>query len=361
MPAPDFVALPKAVLHDHLDGGLRVETVLELAEETGYDALPADEPDDLRRWFDQSGAGDLVEYLRSFDHTVGVLQTPAALERAAYECAIDLSRDGVVYAEIRFGPGLHLQRGMLREDAIEAVLAGLQRGGAETGLVWGVIATALRQDPDSVEVAKAAARFAGDGVVGFDLAGPEEGFPPDDHLEACRLARESGLGLTIHAGEHAGTESIWRAVARCGAQRIGHGARLIEDCRVDDGEIVELGSFARTVRDQRIPLEISITSNLHTGIATAASGHPVGPLQRAGFRITLNTDNRLMSETLPSRELKLAYEQVGFSVPTLRKITEATLEAGFGDWQERSRLIRERVRPAYAMSGDAADFNQSAT
>lgn len=361
MPAPDFVALPKAVLHDHLDGGLRVATILELADESGYEALPADDADGLTRWFDQSDAGDVVEYLKSFEHTVAVLQSPAALERAAYECAVDLHRDGVVYAEIRFGPGLHLRRGMRREDAIEAVLAGLRRGEAETGLVWGVIATALRQEHDSADVAKAAARFAGEGVIAFDLAGPEKGFPPDGHLEACRLARESGLGLTIHAGEHAGPESIWRALARCGAQRIGHGARLIEDCRVRDDEIVDLGALARTVRDQRIPLEISITSNLHTGIGAAAADHPVGPLQRAGFRITLNTDNRLMSRTVPSRELELAYEEVGFSVATLGKITEATLEAGFGDWNRRAHLIREVVRPAYAGLENGPDVNQSDT
>ena len=350
MQTPDFVALPKAVLHDHLDGGVRVETVLELADEYGYSALPASEPDELSEWFHQGDADHLIEYLEAFEHTVGVLQTADALERVAYESAVDLAADGVVYAEVRFAPSLHLTEHMRREDALEAVIAGLARGAAETGIHADLIATALRQQPDSVDVVRAAAPFAGAGVVGFDLAGPEQGHPPDNHLAACRLARESGLGLTIHAGEHAGPESIWRAVARCGAQRVGHGARLIEDCIVEDGEIVEVGSLARSLRDQRTPLEISITSNLHTKIAHTASEHPVGPLVRAGFAVTLNTDNRLMSSTRMSRELALAHESAGISLAELGDITEETIRAGFGDWDARSRLIRDVVAPAYALA-----------
>ena len=350
MPTPDFVGLPKAVLHDHLDGGLRVETVMELAEEHGYTALPSSERDELTDWFHQGDADHLIEYLEAFEHTVGVLQTPDALERAAYECAVDLAADGVVYAEVRFGPSLHLTKRMRREDALEAVVAGLARGAVETGIQAEVIATAMRQQPDSLDVVGAAARFVGAGVVGFDLAGPEEGYPPDDHLAACRLARESGLGLTIHAGEHGGPESIWRAVARCGAQRVGHGARLIEDCIIEEGEIVGVGGLARSLRDLRTPLEISITSNLHTKIADSAADHPVGPLLRAGFQITLNTDNRLMSSTRMSQELALAHGSAGISIAELGAITEATIDAGFGDWTGRSRLIRDVVRPAYALA-----------
>ena len=347
MPRPDFVSLPKALLHDHLDGGVRVGTVIELAEESGYGDLPSTDPVDLAEWFHQHDAGHLVEYLKAFEHTVGVLQTPDALERVAYECAVDLSADGVVYAEVRFGPSLHLEQGMRREDALEAVVAGMRRGVGETGLEFGIIAAAMRQEDDSLEVAKAAARFVGLGVVGFDIAGPEIGFPADDHIAACRLAREAGLGLTIHAGEHDGPQSVWRASGRCGAQRIGHGARIIEDCRVVDGEIVGLGGLARTVRDHQIPLEICITSNLHTKIAGSAAEHPVGALVRAGFRVTLNTDNRLMSSTRHSRELDLAYSEAGISLDTLGQITETALRVGFGDWDARSRLIHEVVRPAY--------------
>ena len=347
MSATDFAALPKAVLHDHLDGGLRTATVLELADDQGYGGLPARDEAALAKWFHQSDAANLVEYLEAFEHTVAVLQTRTALERAAYEAAVDLAADGVVYAEIRFGPSLHLQRGLKREDAIEAVLAGLARGGRETGLVWGLITTAMRQWDTSIEVARAAARFVGEGVVGFDLAGPEQGFPPDDHLPACRLAAESGLGLTIHAGEHAGPESIWRAVGICGAGRVGHGARLIEDCVVDDGEVVELGGLARSLRDLRVPLEISITSNLDTGIAQTVSDHPVGALYRAGLRVTINTDNRLMSATTLSREYELASD-AGLTTADLGAVTESAIEAGFGGWTDRKRLIEEVVRPAYA-------------
>ena len=351
MSDPDFRTLPKALLHDHLDGGMRVETVLELADDAGYHDLPQSDPAALADWFHQRDAGHLVQYLEAFVHTVAVTQTSQALERAAYECAIDLAADGVVYAEVRFGPSLHTQASMAREDAIEAVLAGFERGRSETGLLAGVIVTALRDDDDSLEVARAGARFVGAGVVGFDLAGPEAGHPADEHLAACRLARESGLGLTIHAGEHDGPASVWRAVARCGSQRVGHGTRLIEDCRVTDGEILELGGVATMIRDQRVPLELCITSNLHTGLAEAAADHPFGSLHRAGFRVTLNTDNRLMSGITLSDELALAYREVGLSIEALGLVTEAALEAGFGDWADRSRLISKVVRPAYTAAG----------
>jgi adenosine deaminase len=348
MADPDLRSLPKAVLHDHLDGGLRPLTVLELADETGYRDLPASDAAGLANWFHQEDAGHLLQYLEAFVHTIGVTQTPAALERVAYECAVDLAGDGVVYAEVRFGPSLHTRQGMTREDAVEAVLAGFDRGRGDTGIVTGVIVTAMRDDDDSLEVARAGIRFGDAGVVAFDIAGPELGHPADEHLPACRLARESGLGLTIHAGEHDGPRSVWRAAARCGAQRIGHGARLIEDCKVANGEIVELGRLATMVRDQRIPLELCITSNLHTGSASTAAEHPLGPLHRAGFRVTLNTDNRLMSGISLSDEFALAYGEIGLSVAELGRVTEATLEAGFGDWSERARLIRDVVRPAYA-------------
>jgi adenosine deaminase len=259
--------LPKAVLHDHIDGGLRVETVVELAADAGYDGLPTTDPSELAAWFFQGGSGSLEAYLEAFRHTVAVLQTPEGLERATFEAVEDLAADGVVYAELRFGPSLHMQRGMHREDAIAAVLAGVKRGREQTGMSAWVIVTALRQEDDSYEVARAAARFLGEGVVGFDLAGPEAGHPADAHLAACRHARESGLALTVHGGEGDGPESIWRAVTRCGAQRVGHGVRIIEDTVVADGTIVKLGALARSIRDQRIPLEVAVTSNLHTGIA----------------------------------------------------------------------------------------------
>jgi adenosine deaminase len=336
------------VLHDHIDGGLRVATILELADAGAYHDLPTNDPGELAAWFDQSGAGSLEHYLDAFGHTVGVLQTAEALHRAAYEWAVDLAGDAAVYAEARFGPSLHIAGGMRREDAIEAVVAGVAEGCAATGLVAGVIVTALRNADDSEQVALAAARFAGDGVVGFDLAGPEAGFPADLHLPAVNVARRAGLGITIHAGEGDGLESIWKAVGVCGAARIGHGARIVDDVTVVDGEVSSLGRLARVIRDQRIPLELCITSNVHTGLARTAAEHPFGLLHRAGFVVTLNTDGRLMSAVTLSEEYALAHALHGLSLAELGSVTVAAIEAGFGDWQERRSLIEDVVHPAYA-------------
>lgn len=342
-------ALPKALLHDHLDGGLRIGTVLELADAAGHQ-LPADDEEGLAEWFHQGESGSLEQYLGAFAHTVAVMRTPEALDRVAYETVLDYAADGVVYAEVRFAPSLVTTDTMPREAVLEAAIAGLDRGSKETGVVAGVIATAMRQDTDSDEVVRAAERYVGEGLVGFDLAGPEAGYPPDRHLAACRRAREAGIGLTIHAGEGDGVASIWKAVGRCGAQRVGHGARIIEDTRIAGGSIEELGGLARSIRDQRIPLELCITSNLHTGLAPRAEEHPFGLLHEAGFAVTLNTDNRLMSGITLSHEYQVAAETFGLSLADLGEIVVTTLSAGFGDWEARRRLIREVVEPAYALA-----------
>lgn len=348
----DLTYLPKAVLHEHLDGGLRVETVLDLAASQGYSALPEDDPVALAGWFDQGGSGSLERYLAAFEHTVGVMQSAEALERVAYECVIDLAADNTVYAEIRFGPSLHTAAGLAREDVIEAVLAGLARGRAETGMSVWLIADALRQETDSADVARAAARFVGEGMVGFDLSGPEAGYPADLHLEACRIAKEAGLALTIHAGEGDGLHSIWLALDRCHAQRLGHGVRIIDDTTVVEGQITELGPLARQVRDWRIPLEVCPTSNLHTGMYSDAASHPLRSLFDAGFRITLNTDNRLMSGITLTSEYGFAHAEQGFSLAELGEIAADTIRSGFGSWSERKRLIDDVVVPAYrAVSG----------
>lgn len=344
----DLTDLPKAVLHEHLDGGLRVDTVLDLAASQGYRALPADDPVALAAWFDQGESGSLERYLAAFEHTVGVMQSAEALERVAYECVVDLAADNTVYAEIRFGPSLHTAAGLSREEVIEAVLAGLARGKTETGLSAWLIADALRQETDSADVARAAARFVGQGMVAFDLSGPEAGYPADLHLEACRIAREAGLALTIHAGEGDGLHSIWLALDRCHAQRLGHGVRIIEDTTVVDGQITELGPLARQVQDWRIPLEVCPTSNVHTGMFPDAGSHPVRALFDAGFRITLNTDNRLMSGITLTSEYELARAEHGFSLTELGEIASDTIRAGFGSWSERKRLIEEVVAPAYS-------------
>ncbi len=348
MQLDDVRRLPKAVLHDHLDGGLRVETVLELADEIGYGGLPAQTPAPLASWFHQGDSGSLDQYLAAFAHTVGVMQTPDAIERVAYEAVADLAADGAVYAELRLGPSLHTPA-MTREDAIEAAAAGLARGQRDTGCVAALIVTALRHMDDSEDVARAAIRFAGNGVVGFDLAGPEAGYPPDDHLPACRLAQEAGLGLTLHAGEGDGPESVWRAVARCGARRVGHGVRIVDDAKRENGELVRLGDLARSIRDLQIPLEVCITSNVHTGIAETPEEHPFGALLRAGFAVTINTDNRLMSAVTLADEYVTAVATAGLTADALGAIVERTIQAGFGDYELRRRLIEDVVRPAYGL------------
>lgn len=341
-------SLPKAVLHDHLDGGIRIATLLDLADDAGYRGLPTTDPVELSSWMYQGESGSLDRYLEAFEHTIAVMQTPDALSRVAYECVTDLADDGVVYAEIRFGPALHTAGGLGLEQVIEAVADGMERGRRATGLEYGLIIDAMRQDPDADPVARAAVAMIHAGVVGFDLSGPEKGHPPDAHLAECRYARESGLGLTLHAGEGDGPQSIWRAYGRCHAHRIGHGVRIIEDTVVRHGAIVAYGGLARTIRNHRVPLELCPTSNVHTGIAPRVQDHPLGLLYRAGFNVTLNTDNRLMSDVSMSDEFKLAVDHHGFTAADLENVTINALEAGFGSWSVRKRLIEETVRPAYA-------------
>jgi adenosine deaminase len=339
---PDRVAsLPKVLLHDHLDGGVRPETVVELAVAAGYRGLPAPDAAGLRSWFHQAGADSLEDYLDAFAHTFGVMQTPEAMRRVAYEALEDLARDGVVYAEIRFAPSLHIAGGMTRADVIAAVLAGLAEAEAAFGTPGRVIVDALRQQDDSVEVAKAASEFVGLGVVGFDLAGPEAGFPPAMHRQAIDIARESGLHLTIHAGEGDGVASIAGALA-CGTERIGHGVRIIEDTTVRDGRIVGLGPVAREVHERRIPLEICPTSNLDTRMYPSAADHPIGLLHRAGFAVTLNTDNRLMSATSMSQEFALVAEHCGVRIEDLQTMTRTAVQAAFCD-EDTRRALATRV------------------
>ncbi|MEZ5176131.1 MAG: adenosine deaminase [Acidimicrobiia bacterium] len=340
MTGPDVAALPKAVLHDHLDGGLRVETVVELADQVGYRGLPTNDIENLRAYFHQGSSGSLVRYLEPFTHTVALMQTEEAISRVAYESVRDLADDGVVYAEIRFAPSLLTTGGLSLTAVLEAAIEGCRRAASVGGIViGGVIACAMRQDTDSVEVATAAAQVAGRGVVGFDLAGPERGFPADDFIEACRIARGAGLGLTVHGGEADGPHSMWRALARCGAMRIGHGVRVVEDCDYDGRTIASLGRFATSVRDHRIPLEVAITSNVHTASVPSLEKHPFGALYREGFNVSINTDNRLMSGVTVSSEYRLAASRFDLTEDDLYRITISAIEAGFGDYRERRAVI----------------------
>ena len=346
MTPPPAPLRPLVVLHDHLDGGLRPETVLELADACGH-VLPAADVHSLRAWFHQGRSGSLERYLEAFVHTVGVMQTADAIERVAYEAATDLATDGVVYAEVRFDPGLCTMGDLDRFDVVEAALAGLSRARRDTDIAVYLVVSGLRHRVDTMEAARAAVRFREGGVVGFDLAGPEAGFPPEDHLPAIRAAADAGLGITLHAGEGAGPHSMWSALARCGAQRIGHGVRIVDDTDFDGRVISDLGRLATQVRDQRVPLEVAVTSNVHTGTFASASEHPFGALLAAGFNVSINTDNRLMSDVTVSSEYEFARRVFDLEEADLGIISIRALEAGFGPWPERRRIIEDVVRPAY--------------
>ncbi|MFH1330350.1 MAG: adenosine deaminase [Actinomycetota bacterium] len=337
--------LPKVVLHDHLDGGLRPVTILELAREQGYAGLPETDPAALSRWFFQGESATLERYLEAFGQTLAVMQTAEALARVAREAVVDLAADGAVYAELRFAPMLHLRMGLTPEQVIDAVLAGCTAGGRLTGIPAFVIVCAMRQDDDAARVAAVAAGFAGSGVVGFDLAGPEAGFPASRHRAACREAAASGLRLTLHAGEGAGVDSIAEALG-CGAERLGHGVRLVEDLTVRDGRVVGMGAVAGQVHARGTPLEVCPSSNVHTGAFPSVGQHPVGVLQRAGFAVTLNPDNRLMSRTSMTAEFALAVEHHGFSIDDLRTVTLRAVEGAFCDPATRGE-VRERVLAGY--------------
>jgi adenosine deaminase len=334
-------SLKKTVLHEHLDGSLRVATLLDLADQYGYTGLPATDAEGLAASLDMGDSGSLRKYLEAFEYTIAVMQHEEALARVAYENLEDLASEGVVYAEIRFGPSLHTAKGLDRAAVIEAVIDGFTRAQRDYGIVWGIIVDALRQDTDSETVADLAIRYADRGVVAFDLSGPEAGNPVRNYLPALRKAKEHGLGITIHAGEGDGVHSIWQAIALGAAQRIGHGVRITEDCAVEGGEIVEVGSVARRVRDHRIPLEVCPTSNANTAIVDNPADHPLGMLQRAGFAVTLNTDNRLMSNITLTDEYELAERAFGFDRAIFDEMNRTALTGAFGDWSVRKALIAE--------------------
>jgi adenosine deaminase len=340
--------LPKVVLHDHLDGGLRPATALELAREQGYEGLPTYDEPALARWFFQAESATLVRYLEAFGQTLAVMQTAEAIERVALEAVLDLAADGAVYAELRFAPMLHLQRGLSPERVVEAVLAGLAAGGRRTGIPAFAIICAMRQHDDAAAVAALAGAFAGRGVVAFDLAGPEAGFPASRHRAACRLAVQAGLHLTLHAGEAAGVESIADALG-CGAERLGHGVRIVDDLEVRDGRVAGMGPVAAQVHARGIPLEVCPSSNLHTGAFASAAEHPVGLLYRAGFAVTISPDNRLMSGTSMTTEFALIAEHQGFAVQDLRAVSLRAADAVFCDAATRGE-VRERVLAGYPVA-----------
>ncbi|NIK55312.1 adenosine deaminase [Kribbella shirazensis] len=344
-----LTAAPKVLLHDHLDGGLRPGTVVELAGEIGH-ALPRSDAAELGAWFVESAdSGSLERYLETFDHTVAVMQTAEAITRVASECVQDLAADGVVYAEVRYAPEQHLTRGLTLEQVVDAVREGFEHGMsvAERPIVARQLLTAMRHKARSMEIAELAVTYRDAGVVGFDIAGAEAGFPPTRHLDAFEYLQRENAHFTIHAGEAFGLPSIWQAIQWCGADRLGHGVRIIDDIS-HDGDKVELGRLAAYVRDRRIPLEMCPSSNLQTGAAESIADHPIGLLAKLRFRVTVNTDNRLMSGTSMSRELALLAEAFDYGLDDFRWFAINAMKSAFVPFDERLALIDNIIKPWYA-------------
>ena len=345
-----ITSAPKVLLHDHLDGGLRPRTMVELAEQTGYADLPTTDPHALGRLLTQGGAdGGLEAYLDAFRHTVGVLQTSQALRRVARECVEDLAADGVVYAEVRFAPELHVEAGLTLDEVMAAVLDGLEDGMAAHGIRVALLVTAMRTGGRSQEVAELAVRHRDRGAVGFDLAGAEAGYPPTRHLDAFQLVHRESYHATIHAGEAFGLPSIWEALHFCGAERLGHGVRIVDDITTDAQGRHRLGRLAAYVRDRRIPLELCPTSNVHTGAVDSIAAHPVGLLAELRFRVTVNTDNRLMSATSMTAELAALVDAFGWGWTELQRVTINAMKSAFIPFDERLALIDGVIKPGYAL------------
>jgi adenosine deaminase len=340
---------PKVLLHDHLDGGLRPATVVELASENGYAGLPTTDPDELGQWFTLwSDRKSLELYLEGFRHTVAVMQTRDAIERVSAECVEDLAADGIVYAEVRMAPELLTDGGLTLDEATDAMLAGLRRGAEGRPITVGLIITAMRQAARSVEIAELAVRHRDEGVVGFDIAGPEAGFPPSRHLDAFHLIAHENFHFTIHAGEGFGLPSIWEALQWCGAERLGHGVRIVDDITVrPDGRVV-LGRLAAYVRDRRVPLEMCPTSNVHTGAAPSVAEHPIDLLRRLRFRVTVNTDNRLMSGITLTSEFAALVDAFGIGLDEMEWLTLNGMKSAFWPFDGRLRIINEQIKPGYA-------------
>jgi adenosine deaminase len=341
--------LPKVLLHEHLDGVLRPTAVIELAKDAGYKDLPTEDPHQLARWFHEgANQASLPKYLEGFRHTIAVMQTEEALERVAYEQAEDLSRDGVIYFETRFAPIFHTQKGLTHQQVVSAVLKGLERGRNDFGICSGLIICAMRNLDVSLEMAELAVDFRERGVVGFDLAGEEGGYPPKKHVEAFHYIQRQNFNITIHAGEGFGKESIWQAIQYCGAHRIGHGTRLIDDIAVAEGKAFKLGDLAQYVLDKRIPLEICLLSNVHTGAARSLEEHPFKILYQEKFRVTLNTDNRLMSDTSMTKEFEAAQDTFGLDLADFERITINAMKSAFMPYKERCDFIYAVIKPGYA-------------
>ncbi|MDR7087640.1 adenosine deaminase [Aeromicrobium panaciterrae] len=354
--AEQIAKAPKAALHEHLDGGVRPATIVEIAKEIGHE-LPAPDAESLGAWFEESSSsGSLPRYLETFIHTVAVMQRPQDLARVARESVIDLAADGVVYAELRWAPEQHLSAGLTLQETVEAVQAGIEEGRAEAAaqgnpIVVGQLLTAMRHALRGLEIAEIVVEYRDKGVAGFDIAGAEDGYPPILHLEAFDFLRRENAHFTIHAGEAFGLPSIWQAIQRCGTERLGHGVRIVDDIDFDAPGGPKLGRLAAYIRDRRIPLEMCPSSNMQTNAVPnmkSIADHPIGKLKELGFRVTVNCDNRLMSNTSMSKEMQLLVDAFGYSTDDLRWFTINAMKSAFLPFDERLAIINDIIKPAYA-------------
>jgi adenosine deaminase len=353
--ADQIAKAPKVALHEHLDGGVRPATIVEIAAEIGHD-LPAQDAQSLGAWFEEaSSSGSLERYLETFIHTVAVMQRPQDLARVARESVLDLASDGVVYAELRWAPEQHLSAGLTLQETVEAVQQGIDEGRAEaaaqgTPIVVGQLLTAMRHAQRGLEIAEIAVEYRDRGVAGFDIAGAEDGYPPILHLEAFDFLRRENAHFTIHAGEAFGLPSIWQAIQRCGTERLGHGVRIVDDIDFDAPGGPKLGRLAAYIRDRRIPLEMCPSSNMQTHAVPnmkSIADHPIGKLKELGFRVTVNCDNRLMSNTSMSREFQLLVDAFGYTTDDLRWFTINAMKSAFLAFDKRLAIINDVIKPAY--------------
>ena len=351
-----IAAAPKVLLHDHLDGGLRPQTMIDHARASGYTKLPSEDPTELAQWFvNACSSGTLELYLETFEHTISVMQTQEEIIRIARECVLDLAADGVVYAEVRGAPELFTRKGLTLDQVIEATIEGQNQGMAEAlgrgqRIRVEALLCALRQNHVSEEVATKVVKYKGRGVVGFDIAGPEAGFPPTDHIKAFDYLRANSAHFTIHAGEAFGIESIALAVRECHAERIGHGIRLIDDIDFS-GATPVLGSLAQEILDRQICLEMAPTSNLQTGGAASYETHQIGVMKKLGFNVTINTDNRLMSATSMIREITEIARGYSWSTTDLHDIARNGIYSAFISRDQQDEIYQNQIKPFYDLVG----------
>jgi len=357
-------SVPKVLLHDHLDGGLRASTIIEIAKEMRYTKLPTNDAEELAQWF-HAGAnkGSLVEFLQGFEHTIAIMQTKETLMRVAYEMMEDMKNDGVCFVETRFAPIFHTSRGLYLEQTVEAVLEGLEKGKSDFGVGYGLILCGMRNMKNTLEIAELAVNFRNQGVVGFDLAGEEGGYPPKKHIEAFQFIQRANFNITIHAGEAFGKESIWQAIQWCGAHRIGHATQLEEDFSFDThGNVVQFGGLAQYILDKRIPLEICLSSNLHTGAIDKFENHPFRYLYPEKFRVTINTDDRLMSDTTLTKEFLVANQHFNLNLDDVEKLTINAMKSSFIPHKDRLHYIYNIIKPGYQKVRDQLlSLNNSGT